>query len=366
MVEETPDIPGSDAVHNTRASESPIHPHRDAPLSGVSIPSRVHFCWIGPRIPWAYVFAVLSAAARGELSEVILHHTDALEDCDETTALSTAPGVTLHRIDAVACLAEAGSELGIGDQLVLLYGRIASPVMRSDILRAAILFLQGGIYLDMDTVTVASLRPLMEATQFVGCEYIVWPHAVRRSRSPVIWAYSLILDVMRKAMRRMAGGWRYFRRVENLYYRSVNNAVMGSVPGAPLFARYLRAMVAVPPDRLAEPYALGPDLLQELLARETCENLVIHGPQVFYPLSPEISEHWFRTGNVLRLNAIVTAETRVVHWYASVRTKSRVAAVTPGYVIEHRHCQLYSALVCASISTLPAKFDSAIELVVPV
>jgi hypothetical protein len=319
----------------------------------VTIPARVHFCWIGTRLPWAYVFAVLSAAERGGMADVVLHHTDPLEPCDELSALAHAAGVTLHRIDPVACLVAAGERLGVGDRLAGLYGALASPVMRADILRAAILFRQGGIYLDLDTLTVASLEPLLDAGQFVGSEYIVWPHSVRASRSPLRWARALSLDLMRKAMRRMAGGWTLFRRVERLYYRCVNNAVMGAEPDSPLFARYLRAMLTVTPERLAEPYALGPDLLQHIVDHDRPAGLVIHEPRIFYPLPPEISEHWFRERDDVRLGAVLSADTRVVHWYASVRTKSRVATITPAYVRAHRARELYSALVCASISNLP-------------
>ena len=46
----------------------------------MTIPARAHFCWIGTRLPWAYAFAVLSAAERSELSEIVLHHTDALDE----------------------------------------------------------------------------------------------------------------------------------------------------------------------------------------------------------------------------------------------------------------------------------------------
>jgi len=326
----------------------------------MSIPARVHFCWIGARrLPWAYVFAILSAAERGGLPDVVLHHTDMLEDCAERAALDQAPGVTLRCIDPVLCLTEAGSLLRIGDALTVLYGRIDSPVMRADLLRAAILFLQGGIYLDLDTVTVASLQPLLDATQFVGCEYIVWPHAVRTSRSPVRWGRSLVLDILRKVMRRKTGGWKYFRHVEWLYYRGINNAVMGCAANAPLFARYLRAMAAIPPERLAEAYALGPDLLQDLIADGSDAGLIIHHPHVFYPLPPEISEHWFRPGDAAGLGAVLSAETRVVHWYASIRTRSRVAAITPAYVREHRQRQLYSALVWSSISNLPDETGGA-------
>lgn len=319
----------------------------------MSIPATVHFCWIGTRLPWAYVFAILSAAERGGMQEVVLNHTDALEDCAETRALAGATGVTLRRIDPTACLTEIGDALDVGDGLAALYRRIASPVMRADILRAAILFQRGGVYLDLDTVTVASLTPLLDTPHFVGCEYIVWPHFVRMSRSPARWARSLALDLLRKAMRWMAGGWKGFRRIERLYYRGLNNAVMGAEPNSPLFARYLRAMLTVAPERLREAYALGPDLLQDVVAMEQPDDLIIHAPGVFYPLPPEISEHWFRASGTVSLDAALSAETRVVHWYASVRTRSRVALITPAYVGEHRQHQLYSALVWSCLVNIP-------------
>ncbi len=319
----------------------------------MTIPACVHFCWIGPHLPWAYVFAVLSAAERGGLAEVILHHTDVLDQGAELDALSNAAGVTLHRVDPVAYLTETGNAIGVGIQLASLYGRIASPVMRSDILRAAILFRQGGIYLDMDTVTVASLRPLLDATQFVGCEYIVWPQFVRASRSPLLWVRSLTLDLMRKAMRRSKNGWKYFRWFERLYYRGVNNAAMGAEANSGLIERYLRAMLAVTPERLQQAYSLGPELLQDMVDQGGPADLVVHDPPVFYPLPPEISEHWFRMRDSVKLDAVLSAETRVVHWYASVRTKGRVASITPAYVKEHRNQELYSALVWSCISRLP-------------
>ena len=61
----------------------------------MSIPARVHFCWIGARLPWAYVFAILSAAERSGLPEVLLNHKDALEDCAEKRALTLDAAPTL-------------------------------------------------------------------------------------------------------------------------------------------------------------------------------------------------------------------------------------------------------------------------------
>ena len=324
----------------------------------MTIPARLHFCWVGTSLPWACVFAVLSAAECSGLPEIILHHTDALLPGGELSALTAEARVTLRRLDPIGCLREVGALLGVGDRLAALYETIDSPVKRTDILRAALLFRQGGIYLDLDTITVSSLHPLLDAVQFAGLEHIVWPHFVRSSRSPTLWGRSLILDLMRKAMRRIANGWRLFRQVERFYYRSVNNAVLGAEANTPLFARYLHAMLAVTPERLQDAYALGPDLLQSLLAKDRPADLVLHDPRVFYPLPPEISEHWFRSARKAELGALLSPETRVVHWYASTRSKARVALITPPYVREHRHNQLYSALVCASIPALAAA-DSA-------
>src|ERR1700722_3033547 len=225
------------------------------------IPARVHFCWIGPRLSWAYAFALLSALAQAGMDEVVLHHTDELEEGAVLTALRGTEGLHLQRIDGGPCLVEAGERLGLSDELAEIYANLVSPSQRSDVLRAAILYLQGGIYLDLDTITVASLRPLLDAPQFIGTEYIVWPHWVRSSRSLAVWAKYLALDVLRSGLRLCPGGWRGFRRVESWYFKGINGAVLGGPAGAPLFAADLKAMAALGPARRSQPYALGTGLL---------------------------------------------------------------------------------------------------------
>jgi hypothetical protein len=310
----------------------------------MTIPARVHFCWIGPTLNWAYAFAILSAAVQADVAEVVLHHTDELEDGAVLTALRNTAGIRLQRIDPLDLLAEAGARLGLASTLAEIYAELVSPAQRSDVLRAAILYLQGGIYLDLDTITVASLRPLLDAPQFIGTEHIVWPHWVRSSRSPAVWAKYLALDVLRSGLRLSPGGWRAFRHVESWYFRGINGAVLGGPAGASLFAANLTAMAALPPARRSQPYALGPDLLQGLVGQFNGSDLVIHEPAVFYPLAPEISTHWFRTGSV-DLDLALRPQTRIVHWYASVRSKPYIALIDPDYVRAHRHTQLYSALV---------------------
>lgn len=320
----------------------------------MTIPARGHFCWLGKKLPWAYVFAVLSAAENSGLQELTLHHTDPLEADAGLRALELCDRVRLVRIDPVACLRRAGQDLGIGERLVAIYGAVAVPAIRADVLRAAILYLQGGVYLDLDTITRCSLLPLLDARQFVGRERLVWPRFARTSRSPAVWCRTLSLDLLRKTMRRVPDGWRMFRRVEGLCYAGVNNAIMGAEAGSRLCADCLRAMAQVAPEQWSEPYALGPDLLQDVIDRFPEGEVVIAEPQVFYPLPPQISEHWFRLGRRVQLESVLYPQTRVVHWYASVRTAAKVAAIDPEYVRRHRQRQLYSALVCSCVRNLPA------------
>ncbi len=319
----------------------------------MSIPARLHFCWIGPTLPWAYAFAVLSAAGRSGIAEIVLHHTCPLDEGPVPSALASAQGVRLSLLDAPDYLLRTGRVLGLGDSLRALYAALDRPVMRADLLRAAILYAEGGVYLDLDTITVAPLTPLLAAEAFVGSESIVWPDSVRRSRSPLVLGRHLGLDAIRKLLCSVPGGWRAFRHVERFYARSVNNAVMGAVPQSAFIAAMLREMAGEPID-LGARTALGPGLLQRMLARQAWEGLVVHPPSVFSPLAPEISRHWFRTAANVRLDRVLSAETRIVHWYASVRTAHAVAGITPDTVRRDRHRQLYSALVCAHLDSLPA------------
>lgn len=318
-------------------------------LGDMTIPAKLHFCWIGPSLPWAYAFAVLSAAERSELPEIILHHTDVLEDGREIQALKQEKRVQLSQIEPITFLTKTAACLGLDDLLVKLYQRLDSPVMRSDVLRAAILYMQGGIYADLDTITVSSLLPLTAGPTFVGSEFIVWPRSVRTSRSVLLLGRHLVLDLMRKLCRSVPDGWRLFKRLEPFYSLGINNAVMGAEARSPLLAAYLRAMVELPRERQSQPYALGPHLLGDTVAQDKSDTLVIQEPHVFYPLAPEISEHWFRTVRNVSLAQALPPETCIVHWYASVRTRSKIATIDPRYITNNQGSQLYSALVSSCI-----------------
>ena len=305
------------------------------------IPATVHFAWIGSDLPWAYALAVRSAALRGEVDAAILHHTDELLDAAPVRALRATPGVELKRLEPSALFESATS---FGGVLSDLYARVPSPVSRSNILRAALLAASGGVYLDLDTITVASLRPLLSVPAFIGVERIVRPHFVHASRSGLLRGWSTALSSVRNAFRVCPDGYRIFPLVEPLYYRAVNGAILGTAPGHPLVVGYLKRMVDLPFEAANKKHGLGTHLLQKTIDAYEEDDLVTHPPEVFYPMAPEISEHWFRKTRPV-LSRVVRPNTRVVHWYASGRTKTEFPKVDPAYVRAHADRQLYSALV---------------------
>ena len=305
------------------------------------IPPIAHFVWLGPDLPWVYRLAIRSAAARGGFERVVLHHEPALRDGDAWVELAQVDGVELRTLDPEAILSSAPR----GDELAAIYPQLDHAAARANVLRAAILHAEGGVYLDTDTVTIRSLEPLMaEAGAFCGEEHVVYPASVRRSRNPLVRVPALLRSVARDALREAPGGWRAFRHVERFYPTAVNNAVLASAPGHAFIRTLLEAMTDVPPDRRLRRFSLGTHLLQQTVAEYRGPGLRVHPPPVFYPLGPEISSHWFRTVDEPRLDDVLHPTTHVVHWYASVRTRDIVPRIDPAYVRARARHELFSAL----------------------
>ena len=299
-----------------------------------------HFIWFGRSFPWVHWLALASASRRSELSRIVVHHQDPV-DSEWWPAALDLPRVEARRLDPEAVLEATGSQ---GGQLVDLYRLLRQPAARANVVRAALLHAHGGVYLDFDTVTVRPLAPLLEhAGAFCGVERLAFPrdphrpHTVRRFVGA--WARTSVRDVLR----RVPEGWKWFRRLETYYPTAPNNAVIGCRPGNALLANLLTRMVALPASRRRVRYALGTHLLEEAVADYRGTDLIVHPPDVFYPLGPEISVHWFRHSRV-PLAQLLYPTTRVVHWYASVRTRRIVPKIDPAWVREHHDRQPFSAL----------------------
>ncbi len=305
-----------------------------------AIPPLAHFIWFGREFLWVHLLALRSAVQRGEFSRVVLHHADELHDSPWWNEVQALPRFEARRLDPTALLEQAR-----GAALVDVFRDLDQMAAKANVVRAALLLVEGGTYLDADTVTVKSFAPLLEpGGAFCGREHIVKPFGELSNPTFRTRAAMLVRRMARSACRELPGGWRTFRRIEGRYPAEVNNAVLGSEPHHPFIAQLVESMIALPRDRRQVRYSLGTHLLQQRVDRYSGDDLRLLPPHVFYPLGPEISLHWFRRVRRPSLAEVLRPETRLVHWYASVRTREIAKRITPDYVRAHADSQLFSAL----------------------
>lgn len=314
------------------------------------IPSIAHFVWYGPRLPYLHALAIRSAATHGGFESVRLHHTDPLEELPHVRELHELQSFQLVPLDDRALCEQAQ-----GPALADLVTSLQSPVARSNLVRTALVYRDGGVYLDMDTLTI---RPFDEvrsrAPGFIGEEHIVFPGEVVASWDPRVKAKAYLKTTVRDLYRRLPHGYRYFPRIERHYHRAVNGAVLGGVAGHPFCAQYLEAMTEVPESRWQKPHALGTHLLQAVYGAYAGDDLHAFPPPYFYPLPPEISAHWFRFyRDGVDPMEVIRPETCCLHWYASVRTKKIVATMDETEVRSLAGQQLFSALASLVLDGAP-------------
>jgi len=309
-------------------------------------PVVAHFVWFGRDFPWVHWLALYSAARRGGFDRVVLHHADPIGGRHWEAALAI-PGVEARRLDAEALVAAAGSS---GPSLVDLLRRLTAPAARANVVRAALLLREGGVYLDLDTVTVRPVAPLLaDAAVFCGLERLAFPDDPRRRFHPGHIAAAWTRTAVRDLLRRTPDGWRAFRRIERFFPTAPNNAVLGSRAGHPFIAELLERMARLPERRQLVRFALGTHLLEHAVAEYGGGDLRVLPPEVFYPLGPEISEHWFRRSSA-GLDELVPEATRVVHWYASVRTRRVVPRLSPEWVEDHAGSEPFSTLAASVLA----------------
>jgi hypothetical protein len=305
------------------------------------IPPVGHFVWLGPTFPWLNALAVVSAAKAGGFERIVLHVGDELEDTPHVRAVARHGSVEIRRIDLGALARATGERAG---RLQRLYDDMPSAAARSDVLRALILGSEGGVYLDVDTVTVADFAGLRASPVFVGQELICFPEWSARRQSVGTRARAYGLSALRWMLARVPDGYRFFARVQHLYALAVNNAVLGAEPGHAFMRAYIEGMLSMPPELARRRYAIGPHLLARICREQAAPCLALLSPSYFYPLGPVMSELWWSRCSSPDLDRVLSDQTVTVHWYASVRSRKLVHRVDSAYVQRHRDHQLFSKL----------------------
>jgi hypothetical protein len=264
-----------------------------------------------------------------------LHLTHELEPA-AARELEGLAGVEIRRLAPDSLLAEHG--------LVERYRELESPASRSNVLRIAVLEREGGVYLDMDTVTIRDLGALRRSAQaFCGLEHVAFPAPLPGQSAVRLRSRGLLLTAMREGLFHAPAGWRQFRKVEHLFPRAANNAVLGASAHHPLLRDLLGRMARMPRRDALRRYALGTHLLQHALREYEGTDLSVLEPTLFYPLGPRISRHWFTPCRRPEPRQVLSDETRVVHWYASLHHP--FAGVTRDFLRENTERQLFAKLV---------------------
>jgi hypothetical protein len=284
-----------------------------------AIPQRLHFVWIGKSLPLFAQLAMESALSACAGARLTLWVTDPL-DAESCKALPRDARFELSRLDAAALFEGADASLPIA-LLERLFATLTQPAARANLARLLLLSRHGGVYLDTDTITVRDLAPLYPLGAFCGLEHVIWPLEKRYGISPYRVIGGPLRGVLRDLCARVPRGERLFHVLGGAYPLAANNAVLGFTAHHPFLRHMLLHVSRLAPEELTRRYRLGTHLLQESLA-SVGKELSVHAlsPAHFYPLGPVMSHQYFRRRKHLDadLAHIVTEETYLVHWYASV------------------------------------------------
>jgi hypothetical protein len=297
----------------------------------MAIPDRLIFVWLGSKFPFGNVLSLDSARRQGGPGEILIiaDHPSVVRETLRRhgewpqVRVEEAGGHWFEGLPAVSDLARE------------LYAGSASPAAKSNLLRLASLYRQGGIYLDFDTLTVRGLEPLRSLGFFLGVEPVALPAEFHGWNNPLKWVAAGGRMAFREALARLPSGWKLFRRLEGLYFQAANNAVLGSEPGHPFVERCLRALGEIPPAERYRRFRMGTHLLQEQVRKDGPRDFTVLPSHCFYPLGPEISRHLFRRGTARQVDGILRPDTYVVHWYNSVEQRVLRQDLSPEWIGSH-------------------------------
>jgi hypothetical protein len=293
------------------------------------IPANLLFVWFGARVPLFVEIALRSAARHNPDAKVTLLASGLTHD---EYARLRVPGLSVETLNIEGLFASAsrrayetyGRGLDTG-RLRHVWEHLRTPAARANVVRLLHLFCHGGIYLDTDTLTLRSFDDLRSYSAFCGQERLLWPKERLDKKSAYFWLKGPALTIARKALASVPRGYRPQALLYSHYALAVNNAVLGCTPAHPAFLAALDRACALPDAELSKQFRLGTHLLQSVFQTDASatpdgERVTLLPPEYFYPLGPVISNHYFReTSDVDGVVAdIVTPNTHVIHWYASV------------------------------------------------
>lgn len=228
------------------------------------VPHHFHLIWIGRNFPFVNRLAVESILQTNPGSRVTIHYENPPSNADWQALQSKAEFRPLSLPDLLGALPASMKAV-----IPVLEGISSGyPAGRSNILRYLILYREGGIYIDFDTLTVRNYAPLLSHPAFIGEEAVfrydddrvsgrfkpgIIPHGI-------LFGMSYYLSLWNCRFLRDSSAWnRVNRALMGMWSdRKLNNAVLGSEAGNAFFAS---AIDSIPRTDPKIKYALGPILM---------------------------------------------------------------------------------------------------------
>jgi hypothetical protein len=317
-----------------------------ASAAAPQIPKRFCFIWFGREFPLFAELAIRSALVQHPDGLAVLWHGPELSS-EARERLQALPRTTLALVEEETLfhrLQDAVTDTLDVARLRDIWRELASPAARANLVRLIVLFLEGGVYLDTDTLTLRPLDPLLQAAGFCGLEHILWPKQRMSPWSFYYWLGGPALMFLRWVLSALPYGYRVQQTLLRWYSRAENNAVLAARPRHPALLYALRSASLLPREVWRTRFRLGTHLLQETLSQlGDSSEFERHAPGCFYPVGPVTSSHYFRRYRDVRLvcEELGVSRAFVVHWYASV---SELKSLDADYVRQESDKTVFAAL----------------------
>lgn len=263
-----------------------------------SVEQRFFYIWSGVDFPYINLLSVVTT---------LHHHPNAWIDVyivgkTPLTAwfkvLKNLPRITVHLISGPDVIAKLPPHL---NEVQTAYNALNPEALsaRSNVLRYAILYLYGGVYLDFDVLVLRPMDLLFRVEAFAG-EELVWADDVPRLQGKklvfakprnILWSISHVAmwcdsHLFRGRMRIaaiLAPTFRYWAKYQ------MNNAVLGAKPGSD-FVEELLVEVMQADTRIR--YSTGPTLV-ETVTLTTSSSMNPLPSEYFYAVPPGQSYRLF-------------------------------------------------------------------------
>jgi len=280
------------------------------------IPLRFHFIWIGRSFPFVNRLAVESVLQTNPGAEIIVHFQDPPQENEDWEALKKK--AVFRAVDMTELLAGLPASLQAVAQTI---EKVSNSYLagKSNVLRYLILLREGGIYLDFDTLTLKSFAPLLDAPGFIG-EEEVFKCDDDRVAGNYTWDFPLMAALFGLSYGLTYANCRWLgnsaplnacdRALRKLWSaRKLNNAVLGAEAGNPFFAQ---ALELIPETDAGLRFALGPMLMNRVIATPARDSIRRMNKDVFYAIPPSQTFRFFYGPG-----ATLPPEAVTLHWCSS-------------------------------------------------